>query len=67
MDTRFVESFVAVADCGSISEAARRTGLTPAALAQRLHKLEQNLGHPLVERVGRTVRPTSRQAIGRTR
>lgn len=58
MDTRFLESFVAVADCGSMAEAARRTGLTPAALAQRLHKLEQTLGHPLVERAGRTVRLT---------
>jgi DNA-binding transcriptional LysR family regulator len=59
MDVRFIETFVAVADCGSISSAARRTGLTPAALAQRLHKLEQELGHPLVERVGRTVRLTA--------
>lgn len=59
MDTRFLESFVAVADCGSMAEAAHRAGLTPAALAQRLRKLEQILGHPLVERAGRTVRLTA--------
>ena len=59
MDIRFLESFVTVAECGSIAEAARRLNLTPAALAQRLRALEQDLGHSLVSRVGRTVRPTA--------
>lgn len=59
MDTRFLESFVAVATCGSIAEAARRLNLTPAAVAQRLRALEAELGHSLVSRTGRTVRPTA--------
>ncbi|TKT69585.1 LysR family transcriptional regulator [Aquamicrobium sp. LC103] len=59
MDIRFLESFVAVADCGSIAVAARRLNLTPAAVAQRLKTLERELGHSLVSRVGRTVRPTA--------
>lgn len=59
MDIRFLESFVTVAECGSIAEAARRLNLTPAALAQRLQRLEQSLGQPLVVRAGRTVRPTA--------
>ncbi|MEL5878348.1 LysR family transcriptional regulator [Cereibacter sphaeroides] len=59
MDIRFLESFVAVADCGSIAEAARRLNLTPAALSQRLRTLEQDLGHSLVMRAGRRVRPTA--------
>lgn len=59
MDIRFLESFVAVADSGSIAEAARRLNLTPAALAQRLQTLEQDLGHSLVMRAGRRVRPTA--------
>lgn len=59
MDIRFLESFVAVVDCGSIAEAARRLNLTPAAVAQRLRTLEQDLDHALVARVGRTVRPTA--------
>lgn len=59
MDIRFLESFVTVAECGSIAEAARRLNLTPAALAQRLQSLEQTLGQPLVMRAGRTVRPTA--------
>lgn len=58
MDTRFLESFIMVAECGSVAEAARRLNLTPAALAQRLRALERDLGHPLVMRSGRTVRPT---------
>jgi DNA-binding transcriptional LysR family regulator len=59
MDTRFLESFIAIADCGSIAEAARRFNLTPAAMAQRLRALEDELGHDLVQRAGRTVRPTA--------
>ncbi|WP_265516862.1 LysR family transcriptional regulator [Nitratireductor luteus] len=58
MDTRFLETFIIVAECGSIAEAARRLNVTPAALAQRLRVLEDDLGHALVERAGRTVQPT---------
>lgn len=58
MDIRFLESFVAVVEFGSIAEAARRLNITPATLAQRLKTLENDLGHPLVNRMGRTVRPT---------
>lgn len=59
MDIRFLETFITVADCGSIAEAARRLNRTPAALAQRLRALEQDLGHPLVMRSGRTIQPTA--------
>jgi len=59
MDIRFLESFVEVADCGSVAEAARRLNLTPAAVALRLKTIEQELGHSLVARVGRTVQPTA--------
>ncbi len=64
MDIRFLETFITIADCGSIAEAARRLNRTPAALAQRLRALEQELGHTLVLRAGRTVQPTAEgQAI----
>ncbi|WP_018431236.1 LysR family transcriptional regulator [Hoeflea sp. 108] len=59
MDIRFLESLVEVAECGSIAEAARRLNLTPAAVSQRLKALEQELGHSLIARAGRTVRPTA--------
>jgi len=45
-------------DYGSISEAARRLDLTPAAVAQRIRALEKELGTRLVLRSGRTVKPT---------
>ncbi|KGJ02644.1 DNA-binding transcriptional regulator, LysR family [Paracoccus halophilus] len=64
MDIRFLETFITIADCGSIAQAARRLNRTPAALAQRLRALEQELGHRLVLRSGRTVQPTAEgQAI----
>lgn len=59
MDIRFLESFVIIAESGSIAEAARRLNLTPAALAQRMRALEQDLGRSLVTRTGRTVSPTA--------
>ena len=58
MDTRFLESFVSVVERGSIAEAARRLNLTPAAVAQRIHALEREIGARLVVRHGRTVRAT---------
>jgi DNA-binding transcriptional LysR family regulator len=58
MDTRFLESFLTVVEAGSMAEAARRLGITPAAVAQRIQALEQEIGAQLLSRAGRTVRPT---------
>lgn len=58
MDIRFLETFVCVAEFGSIAEAARRLDLTPASVAQRLRALESDLGSRLVVRSGRTVKAT---------
>lgn len=58
METAFLRSFVLVADCGSMSEAARRLDLTPAAVAQQVRVLERDMGTPLLARAGRTVAPT---------
>ena len=58
MDTRFIESFITVIESGSMAEAARRLNLTPAAVAQRIHALEAEIGAKLVARSGRTVRST---------
>lgn len=58
METDFLKSLVLVADTGSIAEAARRQGLTPAAVAQHVRALERDLGAALVARAGRTVMPT---------
>lgn len=58
MDIRYVQSFVTVVECGSIAEAARRLDLTAAAIAARVRALEEDLGTPLVQRAGRSVKPT---------
>ncbi|MBP6018887.1 MAG: LysR family transcriptional regulator [Burkholderiaceae bacterium] len=58
MDTRFIESFVVVAECGSVAEASRRLNMTPSALAQRIRVLEQDFGVSLLTRSGRFVRLT---------
>src|SRR6218665_3585217 len=58
MDTRYLQSFVAVVELGSMAEAARRLALTPAAIAARVKALEDDIGVPLVPRAGRPGRPT---------
>jgi DNA-binding transcriptional LysR family regulator len=58
MDTRYLQSFVAVVELGSMAEAARQLDLTPAAIAARVKALEADIGAPLVQRSGRSVRPT---------
>jgi DNA-binding transcriptional LysR family regulator len=58
MDIRYLQSFVTVADCGSMAEAARRMDLTTTAVAARIRALEADLGIALVVRSGRSVKPT---------
>ena len=58
MNVEFLRSFVTVADAGSFAEAARRLNLTSNAVAARLHALEEELGTALIQRAGRSVRPT---------
>lgn len=58
METSFLQSFVLVAETGSMAEAARRLGVTPAAIAQQVRALERELEATLVARAGRAVSPT---------
>jgi DNA-binding transcriptional LysR family regulator len=58
MDTKYMQSFVAVAESGSFAAAARRLDLTSAAIAARIKALENDLGVELVKRSGRSVKPT---------
>ena len=48
----------AVSDEGSISGAARRLGISQPAASQQLRRAERAIGTALVERTGRTSRPT---------
>jgi len=58
METRYLQSFVAICDYGSVAEAARRLNITPAAVAARIKTLEEEIGTRLVTRAGRMARPT---------
>lgn len=58
MDTTYLHSFVLVVEEGSMSQAARRLDLTPAAIAQQMRVLERTLDAQLLQRAGRTVKPT---------
>jgi len=58
MDIGFLANLLLVVDSGSMAEAARRVGVTPAAVAQQIQALERELGVSLFVRAGRTVIPT---------
>lgn len=58
MDLRFVSSLIAVIDEGSLAAAARRGGITPAAVTQRVAALEAQLQVRLLLRAGRVMQPT---------
>ena len=55
----YIETFVSVIELGSFSAAAERLGLTQPAVSQQVRQLEKKLETRLVERVGRTARPTA--------
>ena len=55
MQIRFVETFLSVVEHGSLVEASRRLNLTPAAVAQRMQALEDEVGARLLMRSGRVV------------
>lgn len=59
METDFLKTFTRIAELGSMAEAARDMGLTPAAVANQIKALEKDLGVTLIARSGRTVVPTA--------
>jgi DNA-binding transcriptional LysR family regulator len=56
--------FVAVAEAGSISEAARRLRLSKSVVSERLAELERGLGARLLQRTTRGSRSPWRSTIG---
>jgi DNA-binding transcriptional LysR family regulator len=50
-----LESFIRSAECGSFSAAARRLGVTPAAVSRNVAVLERNLGVRLFQRSSRSL------------
>jgi molybdate transport repressor ModE-like protein len=55
LNTRFLATFCAVAETGSIAAAARRLRITSAAAGEQIQTLEKTLGARLVTRQGRNV------------
>jgi LysR family glycine cleavage system transcriptional activator len=49
----WLPAFVEIAEAGSVVAAARRLALTPAAVSRTLGLLEDALGYPLFDRVGK--------------
>lgn len=60
LDLDLLRSFVAVADLGSISAAARRVGRSQSAVSLQMDRLAEMLGFAVLERKGRGVVPTPR-------
>ena len=59
MDFREVQTFVTVADLGTVSKAAERLHITQPALSRQIANLESELNLKLFERVGRRLLLTS--------
>jgi LysR family hydrogen peroxide-inducible transcriptional activator len=58
MDVQQLRYFSAVARTGSFTKAAAQEQVSQPALSQQIHRLEAELGLPLFERLGRSVRLT---------
>jgi len=59
LDLDQLQSFCAVADCGSFTVAARRVNKTQSAVSMQIKRLEERLGQELFLRDGRSVVMTS--------
>ncbi len=58
LDWRWLRDFAVVADCGSLSAAARRLGVSQATLTRRMAALEAHLGSEVLRRTSRGVELT---------
>jgi DNA-binding transcriptional LysR family regulator len=59
LDLDQLQTFCAIADCGSFTEAARRVHKTQSAVSMQIKRLEERLGHSLLFRNGRSVTLTA--------
>lgn len=58
LDPRLLRAFVAIVDAGGFTAAAERLHMTQSTVSQQLGRLEEAVGHVLVDRTMRPARPT---------
>jgi DNA-binding transcriptional LysR family regulator len=63
LDIDAVQAFVAIADHRSFTLAAKTLGATQGALSVKLKRLEERIGHRLIERTPRSVRLSAQGAV----
>ena len=63
LDVDAVQAFVSIAEFRSFTKAADALGTTQGAISVRLKRLEDRLGHKLIERTPRHVRLSAQGAI----
>jgi DNA-binding transcriptional LysR family regulator len=63
LDVEAVQAFVTIADLQSFTRAADALGTTQGAISVKLKRLEERLGHRLIERTPRQVRLSAQGAV----
>ncbi len=58
MNLKEQQYIVTLASCGSMTQAAKKLGVTQPAISSYLAGVENSLGHPLFERTGKRLLPT---------
>ena len=69
MNLRHLEHWLALAETGSFSRAAEKLHITQSALSRSIQALEEELGGPLVDRIGKRneLTPLGRSVLERAR
>ena len=63
LDLRRLRYLVAIADCGSMSAAARQLGIAQPALSHHITELERLVGFPVLHRLARGVKATEKGEV----
>ncbi len=58
LDPDLLKAIIAVVDCGSFTAAAERLHSTQPTISQKIRRLEEQVGHRLLDRSGRQIVPT---------
>lgn len=55
MEIRNLETFIRVAELGSVTKAAQEMGFVQSTVSMQLRQMEEELGYPLFDRIGKRV------------